>query len=114
MDCNYFRKELPDFHTETDLSNVTHFFDGKDIIIETIQDNGNLRCRTRSKKVSDSACRALNFSTHTGLTFEHTRIVGGRASENQMLEWWGSSFPHEFLMESHENYFTHETVPAPK
>ena len=84
-DC--FRKELPDFYLEKKLGNVTHLLNGKDIIIETIRNNDNLRCRTRSEKVSNSVCRALNFSTPTGLTFEHTRAVGTRASKKKILEW---------------------------
>ena len=47
---DYFKKELPDFYIDNDMSNVTHLFDGKDIMIETLRKNDNLRRSTRSEK----------------------------------------------------------------
>ena len=59
----YYEKELPEKHSNLKLSNVTHLFDGKDIVIEILQKDNNLRNRCRLEKVSDSACRFLIFST---------------------------------------------------
>ena len=106
MGYDYFRKELSHFYVENDLSNVTHLFDSKDIIIETIRGNDNLRRRTRSEKFSNLAYQTLNFSTPTSLTFEHTRAVGARASEKKILEWWSLSIPHYIFLEYYNNYFT--------
>ena len=96
---DYFKKELADFYIENNLRNITHSFDGKDIIIETLRKNDNLRRRTRSEKVHDSACRTLNVTSPMGLSFEHTRAVGAGASEKQTLEWWGSSLPYKLQIE---------------
>ena len=83
---DYFRKELPDFYIDNNLSNVTHVFDGKDIIIDTIRKDNNLRRRNRSEKVHDSACRTLHFTSPMGLSFEHTRLVGARETEKKIIE----------------------------
>ena len=66
---------------------MTHLFDEKNITIETVRKDRNLRRRTRSEKVSDSARRTINFITHMGLSFEHTKDVGARDSENKVMEW---------------------------
>ena len=83
MPHEYYKKELPDEHISNDMNNITHLFDGKDIIIETTRTNDSLRRRTRSSKVDELACRTINFTTPMGLSFEHTRTIGGRGSENK-------------------------------
>ena len=82
---DYYEKELPADYVENNLNKVTHLVDGKDIIIETPRNNDSLRRRARSEKVHESAARTLKFSTPMGLSFEHTRAVGTRASEKKTL-----------------------------
>ena len=73
-----------------------------------------MRRRTRSEKVSESAARTINFSTPMGLSFEHTRAVGARASEKKIVEWWGSAEQHAFDLNEHKDHFKHNTLPLPK
>ena len=37
----YYEKELPDEYIVNNMNKITHIFDRKDIIIETIQNNDN-------------------------------------------------------------------------
>ena len=89
MPHDHYVKELPEYCRQNNLNKITHLFDGKDVIIETKRNDDNLRRRTRSKKVHDSTCRTISFTTPLGLSFEQTRTVGARASEKQTMEWWG-------------------------
>ena len=114
MPHDYFNKELPNYYIENNLNNVTHLFYGNDVIIETIRKNDNMRRRTRSDKVYDSACRTLNFGTPMGLSFEYTCAVGGRASESQILEWLGSALPHKLDIDKYKNYFRNNELLPPK
>lgn len=114
MPHDYYKKESPEECKTENLNNVTHLFDEKDIIIEIIRNNDNLRRRVRSEKVSDSACKTINFSTPMGLSFEHARAVGARASEKKIVQWWGSATPHSFSMNEYNNYFVTNDLETPK
>ena len=81
MPHDYFAKELPNDYVLHNLPNVTHLFDGKDIVIECVRKDNNLKRRIWSDKVHDSSCRTINFTTPMGLSFEHTRAVVARPSE---------------------------------
>ena len=83
MPHDHCAKELPREHIETSLNEVTHLFDGKDTITETPRSNDDLRHRMRSEKVHESESKTINFSTPMGLSFEHTRAIGARASEKR-------------------------------
>ena len=89
MNHGYYEKELPEEHKENNLMNIAHLVDGKDIIIETMRNNDSLKRRIRSEKVHESAARTLNFSTPMGLSFEHARAVGARASEKKISSMVG-------------------------
>ena len=87
MNHEHYEKEFPNECIECDLKNITHLVYGKDTLIETTRVNDSLKWRIRSEKVHESAARTLNFSTHMGPAFEHTRVVGARASEQKLVEW---------------------------
>ena len=114
MPHEHCKKELPDERVSNDMSGMTHLFDSKDIIIETTRTNDSSRRRTRSSKVEESACRTINFTTPMGLSFEHARAVGGRGSEKQIVEWWGSAVPHKMQLRQHKNHFAVNILPPPK
>ena len=42
-----------------------------------------------SDKLYHSAIRCIPWSTHQGLSFEHTDLFSGRASEKKLVELWG-------------------------
>jgi len=63
--------------------------DGKDFMCEDIVTNSALLRCLWSDKVSHSALRCLAWNLQTGLTVEHTPLVGARAPENDLLHWWG-------------------------
>lgn len=85
---NWYGKETPKDCLIHNLPNVTHLFDRKDIIVESIKSCKNLKRRMRLQKIYDSACRTINFSTGMGLSFEHTKEVGARVSEKKIMEHW--------------------------
>ena len=86
MSHDYYEKEFPDDRARENMNNAIHLYDGKDVIVETIRKNDNLRCRTRSSKVNKSACRIINFTTPMELVFEHTRASGARGSEKKIVQ----------------------------
>ena len=63
--------------------------DGKDFMCEDVVANSALLRCLWSDKVSHSALRCLAWNLQTGLTVEHTPLVGSRAPENDTLHWWG-------------------------
>ena len=88
MPHDYYAKEFPNLCIENNLSNITHLCDGKDTVIETVRKDDSLKRRIRLSKTNDSSCRCINFSNPIYLSFEHTRTVGSRASEQILVEWW--------------------------
>ena len=92
------------------MNNVTHLFDGKDIIIE----NDNLRRMTRSFKVNESVCRTINLTTPMGLCFEHTRAAVARGREKKIVQWWGSAVPHMLPLDEYQDYFVNYDISSPK
>ena len=78
MTHDYCNKELPNEYQVNNMFNITHLFDGNDIITATIRKNDNLRRRMRSEKAHES-----HFTTSMGLAFEHTGAVGARAVKNK-------------------------------
>ena len=85
---------MPNEYKEKGLNKTSHLFDGKDIEIENVRNNDDLRRRTRSEKTHAIACRTMNMTTPMGLAFDHTRAIGARGSEKKIMEWWGSSTPY--------------------
>ena len=85
MSYNHCEKELPNEYERLNLENAMCIFDWKDATIEIVRKDGNLRRWTRLENVSDSMRRFLMRSTGMGLTFEHTRVIGARFSENSLL-----------------------------
>lgn len=63
--------------------------DGKDFMCEDVVSNSALLRCLWSDKVSHSALRCLVWNLQTGLTVEHTPLVGARSTENDILHWWG-------------------------
>ena len=49
-----------------------------------------------------------------GLSFEHARGVGTRASEKKIVEWWGSAKQHTFDLKPFKNYFRNKEPTPPK
>ena len=96
------------------MTNATHLVDSKDMLIETMRSNDSLRRRIRSKKLCESAARTLNFSTPMGLSFEHTRAVGARASEKKLVQWWGSAEKHTLCIKDYFKYFENDDLPPPR
>lgn len=114
MDHGYYEKELPDEHKENNLMNVAHLEDGKDILIETMRNNDSLKRRIWSEKVHESAARTLNFSTPMGLSFEHARAAGARASEKKIAQWWGSAEKHALCIKDYFKHFENNESPPPR
>ena len=76
MSYEYYAKELAKEHIEKNLYKISHLFDGKDIITETLRNNDNLRYRICSEKVSESVARIINFFAPMSLSFKHTQAIG--------------------------------------
>ena len=76
MPNNYYTKDLPNECRMKKLNTITQIFDSKDAILETMHNNDNLRRQSHSENDHDSTCRATNFTTTIGLSFENSRAVG--------------------------------------
>ena len=114
MHLEHYEKEVPDECHYFNLNKVTHLFDGKDIAIEKVRKDDNLRRSTYSDKVGNAACRTTNFTTGMGISFDHTRAVGGRESEKKIMEWWGSVLPRELPLSHFKNHFKRNNLQDPK
>ena len=90
MPPEYFEKETPDEYFEEGLEKVCHLMDGKDFLVYVRRKNDPVRRRTLSPKVHACAGRCMTWTTPTGLTFEHTKLFGGRATEVSLVKLWGS------------------------
>ena len=82
---DYFDKEIPDVYRELGFDMVGAMLDGKDALIETIRKNDLLKRSGHSSKMHAQAWRIIVWVTPMGLTFEHTRAMGGRCDENELV-----------------------------
>ena len=48
-----------------------------------------------------------------GLAFEHARAVGARASEQKLVEWWGSHANGALPVKEHRNHCERNNLPPP-
>ena len=105
MPHDHFSKELTTNYVLYNFPNVTHLFDGKDMKIECIRKDNNLKRSIWSDEAHDSSRRTMNFTNPMGLSFELTRAVGSRPSGKKKIELWGSAMPREFPLEHFKNHF---------
>ena len=93
-------KKIPNDYLIQNRLKVTHLFDRKGMIVETVRKHNNGKRRMISEKFHDSACRTMNFTTGMGLSFECTKSVGARFSEKKITEEWGKLRTLELNLES--------------
>ena len=82
--------------------------DGKDFMIYTTRKNTMFTRACFSDKVHHSAARCISWSTPMGLSFEHTDLFLGRASEKRLVELWGPRLkkcPRGWYMLSDRGFF---------
>ena len=77
----YFAKELPNDIAGLGLTTIAFILDGKETVSDTLRKEDAMKRKQRSEKTYASGFRWLNFMTPAGLTFEHTRAFGARATE---------------------------------
>jgi hypothetical protein len=94
MPHDYFEREIPDEILQLGLTKCGFLFDGKDVMTETVRKDDPIRRRLRSEKMHATAARWLNFMTPSGLSFEHTRLYGGRVTEICLTESHGCHHQH--------------------
>ena len=82
---DYYDKERPDVYGELGFDKVGAMLDGKDALVETIRKNDLLKRSGHSSKMKAQAWRTIIWVTSMGLTFEHTRAMGGRCDENELV-----------------------------
>ena len=77
-------------------------------MIYTTRKNTMFTRASYSDKVHHSATRCISWSTPMGLSFEHTNLFLGRASEKRLVELWGPRLkkcPRGYYMLSDRGFF---------
>jgi len=88
---DYIEATYPEDFTAADVVDIGALPDGKDIMTDTPRTNTAITRAFFSDKVHHSAVRWINWLTPEGLSFEHTDLFLGRASEKAVVRLWG---PH--------------------
>jgi len=73
------------------FKNASFGVDGKDFPCHDLVSNSAFKLNQYSNKSGCSALRMLSWQLDTGLTVESTCLVGGRTTEDNLVQYWGSS-----------------------
>ena len=87
--AEYLGKTCPRQYKDEGLERCCAAPDSKDSMIYTTRKNTLFTRASYSNKVHHSAVRCILWSTPQGLSFEHTDLFLGRASEKKLVELWG-------------------------
>ena len=104
----YLKATCPQKYKDEGLDMCCAVPDGKDFMIYTTRKNTLFARASYSDKVHHSACRCISWSTPMGLSFEHTDLFLGRASEKKLVELWGPRLkkcPRGWFMLSDRGFF---------
>ena len=88
----FLEATCPQQYKDEGLEKYCAVLDGKDFMIYTTRKNTRFSRASYSDKVHHSATRCISWSTPQGLSFEHTDLFLGRASEKRLVELWGPRF----------------------
>ena len=102
---DYFDKEVPDEYEDLNQGNCNTQTDGKDSLCDTKRQDDGKRRRFHSDKMKADAVRWINWSSGIGLSFEHTKAVGGRCSERELVRQHGSLGRKKSQMEEWKDYY---------
>ena len=105
---DFLAETCPQQYKDEGLSFCCAVPDGKDFIIYTTRKNTMYTRACYSDKVHASAVRCISWSTPMGLSFEHTDLFLGRATEKKLVELWGPRLrkcPHGWYMLSDRGFF---------
>ena len=72
------------------FKDVSFGLDGKDILVGSFPRDPLVMRNLWSSKVESEAMRGIAFNLQTGLTAEHSPLCGGRPSEQNTVQFWGS------------------------
>lgn len=87
---DYLQQEQPAEYAALGFEKVGALFDGKDYLVQVKRTNDKMRRSQMSSKMHAAAARDITWTTPMGLCFEHTKLFGGRISEQKLVELWGS------------------------
>ena len=104
----YLEATCPQAYKDEGLEKCCAVPDGKDFMIYTTRKNTLFSRASYSDKMHHSAVRCISWSTPQGLSFEHTDLFLGRASEKRLVELWSPRFkkcPRGWFMLSDRGFF---------